>query len=151
MLAHPFDVLHHFVDEGSVYLQLLSAGKIISTVKQSRAPTELQWHLVVTQIQQQGLSIKSRHLLFRHILVFWFGFVDLLLPLLVHLLLQILLFSSDSNMEIEIMKTRHPFVFVWMCVRTVCLAKSYFSQMSLSFLSWALWHSSAMVVNFSTS
>lgn len=55
---------------------------------------------MVTQTQQ-GLSVKSRHLLFCHILVFGFGFVDLLLPLLVHFLLEILLFSIERHGDRE--------------------------------------------------
>lgn len=45
------------------------------------------------------LSFSGRHLLLCHVLVFGLGFVDLLLPLLVHFLLKVLLFSLESNTE----------------------------------------------------
>ncbi len=40
---------------------------------------------------------RNRYLLFCHILVLRFGFIDLLLPFLVHFLLKILLFSTDGQ------------------------------------------------------
>lgn len=54
----------------------------------------IYWHLVVTPAQP-GLSVQS--LLFCHVLVFGFGFVDLLLPLLVHFLLKVLLFPKNNT------------------------------------------------------
>lgn len=44
---------------------------------------------------------KYRHLLFCYILVFRFGFIDLFLSFLVHFLLDILLFSIESEMKEE--------------------------------------------------
>lgn len=63
---------------------------------------------------------KYRHSLFCHILVFRFGFVDLLLPFLVHFLLDILLFPTGREMEIEMMKTQEPSVFVECVCNAVC-------------------------------
>lgn len=63
---------------------------------------------------------KYRYSLFCHILVFRFGFVYLLLPFLVHFLLDILLFPTGREMEIERMKTQEPSVFVECVCDTVC-------------------------------
>lgn len=49
-------------------------------------------------------------------------------------------------------KTKAVLMSVWGRWHVGCTwRESYFSQMSRSFLNWALWHSSAIVVSFSTS
>lgn len=69
---------------------------------------------------------KHRNSLFCHILVFRFGFVDLLLPFLVHFLLDILLLPTDREMEIVRMKTQEPSVFV------ECVCKTLYAEHSLT-------------------
>lgn len=62
---------------------------------------------------------KNRYLLFCHILVLRFGFIDLLLPFLVHFLLKILLFSTDGEMETEEDREKENIASLCVCVN-VC-------------------------------
>lgn len=78
---------------------------------------------------------KHRNSLFCHILVFRFGFVDLLLPFLVHFLLDILLFPTGREMEIVRMKTQEPSVFVECVCVTLYAEHSLTSHRCL----WAFW------------
>lgn len=75
-------------------------GDFFPQLNQQSSIFSIYWHLVVTPVQP-GLSVTSRHLLFCHILVFGFGIVDLLLPLLVHFLLEVLLFSKEQHRDAE--------------------------------------------------
>lgn len=94
---------------GEFYPQSIPAELNLQYLVTSSGHTNITHHIYI----YCWLSMfKYRCSLFCHVLVFRFGFVDLLLPFLVHFLLDILLFPTGHETEIERMKTQELSVFV---------------------------------------